>query len=278
MKLEIGKVHQLPVIKFTDFGAYLLFNEKEILIPMKYIPTDARVGSNLEVFVYRDSEDRLIASTHKPIVMVGEFANLKVKQATPIGAFLDWGLEKDLFVPFREQQSKMEEGKHYIVGVTIDELTERIIGSAKVNKFLKHEDVDLQEWQQVDILVSKFTEMGANVIINNLYWGLIYKNEIFSKLAVGDRTIGYVKKLREEGKIDISLQKQGVGSIDDNTAFLLEKLKQNKGVLKLSDNSAPEEIYAQLGISKKLFKKALGNLYKQRLVDISGDEIKLLTA
>ena len=120
--------------------------------------------------------------------------------------------------------------------------------------------------------------MGANVIINNLYWGLIYKNEIFSKLAVGDRTIGYVKKLREEGKIDISLQKQGVGSIDDNTAFLLEKLKQNKGVLKLSDNSAPEEIYAQLGISKKLFKKALGNLYKQRLVDISGDEIKLLTA
>jgi predicted RNA-binding protein (virulence factor B family) len=278
MKLEIGRLHTLRVNRFTEFGAYLAFNDREILIPLKYIPEDTRVNSELEVFVYRDSEDRLIAATSRPLAMVGDFAFLKVKEVTSFGAFLDWGLEKDLFSPFREQLLKMEAGKSYVVAITMDKLTERIIASAKINKYLDHEiGPDTFRFNEpVELLIARFTDLGANVIINNRYPGLIYRNEIFEDLHIGDRLTGYIKKVREGGKVDVSLQKQGAAGIDDNSQFLLEELKANKGKLDLTDNSSPEEIYARLGISKKLFKKALGGLYKQKMVKITEDGIELI--
>lgn len=212
----------------------------------------------------------------EPIAKPGEFAYLKVKKVNEVGAFMDMGAGRDLFVPFRHQFRKMQEGKRYVVAVINDELSDGIIGTEKVNDYLETDGSALEVNQEVDLLVTHFSDLGVNVIVDNKYHGLIYKNEIFIDVYEGDRLRGYVKKIREGGKLDISLQKQGTAAIDDNAQFVLEKLRENQGFLRLSDNSDPDEIYRELGISKKLFKKAIGSLYKQRLIEIKENGIKLV--
>jgi len=275
--IEIGKYHKLKVIKKLDFGIYLDGgNDEEILLPKAYIKNEINIGDFINVFIYRDSEDRLIATTLKPFAIVDEFAYLKVKSINKIGTFLDWGLPKDLLVPFREQKEKMVEGKYYLVKIYVDIATDRIVATANFRRFMSDDFSLLNEGQEVEILIFDKTEIGFNVIINSNYLGIIYKNEIFKRISIGDKTKGYIKKLREDGKIDISLQQAGYENIAEVVEFILNKLKSNNGVLCLSDKSNPKQIYSVLQISKKVFKKAIGFLYKEKKIVIKENAIELI--
>jgi len=213
--LELGKFNTLKIARKVDFGVFLSSGTDEVLLPKKYLEPDMEIGSEVEVFIYKDSEDRSIATTQKPYAQVGEFAYLKVKEVNSFGAFMDWGLEKDLLVPFREQDKKLEAGKSYVVYVYVDKLTKRIAASAKINRYAKNEGVQLSENEEVDLLLFKQTDLGYGAIINNLHQGLIYKNEVFTNLAVGDKVKGWIKTLREDGRIDLRLQKVGFELSDD---------------------------------------------------------------
>ena len=274
--LKIGQYNELKVSHKVDFGVYLQSDRAEILLPKKYVPEGTEPGQVLNVFVYTDSEDRLIATTLKPYATVGEFAYLKAKAVNNVGAFLDWGLEKDLFVPFKEQEKKMEEGRSYVVFIYLDLNSDRIAASAKLNKFIEKEDIDLVEGDVCELLIANQTDLGYNAIINNRYMGVIYKNEIFQPINTGDRLRGYVKRVREDKKIDLSLQKTGGEGADDARTKVLKVLKENNGFLPLTDNSSPEEITRALAMSKKAFKKAIGGLYRERLIDLAEDGIKLV--
>lgn len=270
--MEVGKYNTLQVLRATSVGLYLGDAEgNDVLLPHKYIPESIEMGQELEVFIYRDSEDRLIATTLTPAILRDQFAILEVVATSSIGAFLDWGLEKDLFVPFKEQNHKLQTGQWVPVYLYLDEETDRLVASAKINKFFRNqESIELEENQKVDLLVFEKTDLGYNVIVNNLYKGLIYENEIFRRLAWGDQTTGYIKNIREDGKIDISLQPLGfLNARDENSRIILEKLGENGGILHLSDSSDPMDIQEQLGMSKKAFKKAIGGLYRDGLVTIS---------
>ncbi|MFY0600584.1 MAG: GntR family transcriptional regulator [Cyclobacteriaceae bacterium] len=273
--VEIGKYNTLEVLKETDFGIYLGDDVEEILMPTKWVPEGTEVGDHLEVFIYNDSEDRMIATTMTPKIEIGKFGFLRVSQVTSIGAFLDWGLEKDLFVPFKEQAQKMEQGESYLVNMYLDEVTDRLVGSSHVNKFLEHENIELEEGQEVDLLIYQETELGYKAIINNTYKGLIYMNEIFTRITPGEKRKGYVKNIREDNKIDLSLQKAGYESIEPNADKILEVLQGNGGSLTLHDKSEPEKIYGTLQMSKKTFKKAIGALYKKELIRIGEKGIEL---
>ena len=276
--MEVGKYNTLQILRGTSVGMYLGDEEgNDVLLPHKYIPENTQIGESIEVFIYRDSEDRLIATTLKPLILLNQFAILEVVAATPFGAFLDWGLEKDLFVPFKEQNHKLQKGQWVPVYLYLDEQTDRLVASAKINKYFKNLDgVDLDEGQEVDLLVFEKTELGHNVVINNLYKGLVYENETFRRLAWGDTTKGYVKLIREEGKIDISLQPLGfLKTLEPNQKTILEKLEASGGVLNLSDSSDPIEIQEVLEMSKKSFKKAIGVLYKDKKILINKDSIVL---
>ena len=267
--MEIGLKNSLKVDRFTDPGAYLLDEENnEVLLPNKYIPEGLKEGEELEVFVYLDSEDRIIATTLEPFIYLNSFACLKVKDVNNIGAFLDWGLEKDLFVPFKEQGKKLEVGQDVVVFMYKDFQTDRLVASTKLDSFVLNDECELEEGQEVDLLIANRTDLGRNAIINNEYIGLIYKNEIFQDLYIGDKLTGYVKKIREEGKIDVALQKQGVQNIDDASQKVLTILKENAGEMNVSDKSSPEEIKAIFSMSKKSFKKAIGSLYKSKIIKI----------
>lgn len=277
--MEVGKYNILQVLRATSVGLYLGDSEgNDVLLPHKYIPENIEMGQELEVFIYRDSEDRLIATTLTPAILRDQFAILEVVATSSIGAFLDWGLEKDLFVPFKEQNHKLQKGQWVPVYLYLDEETDRLVASARINKFFRnHENIDLEENQKVDILVFEKTDLGYNVIINNLYKGLIYENEIFRRLAWGDQTTGYIKTIREDGKIDVSLQPLGfLNARDENARIILEKLENNGGVLHLSDASDPLDIQEQLGMSKKAFKKAIGGLYREGLITLSGASIEVV--
>ncbi len=274
--INVGKYNQLEVLKQLDFGIYLRDGDIEILMPTKWIPAGTKIGDTLNVFVFRDSSDRLIATTVEPYAIANTFAFLEAKQVNEIGAFLDWGMDKDLLVPFREQAHRMESGKSYVVYVYVDEETDRIVASAKLNRFIENEDIDLQDGDIVELLIYSETNLGYNAIINNLYSGLIYKNEIFEAIRVGDKIKGYVKQVREDNKIDLSLQKSGYELVDDVKWRILNLMKQNSGFLALTDNSSPEEIKAKLQISKKAFKKAVGALYRERLVKLTPEGVELL--
>lgn len=274
--VNVGRYNELEVVKRLDFGIYLRDDDREILMPTKWVPENTKIGDRLSVFIFRDSDDRLIATTVKPFAITDTFAFLEVKQATEIGAFLDWGMDKDLFVPFREQQGKMEQGRSYVVFVYVDEETDRIVASAKLNKFIEREDIDLMDGDVVDLLIYSETDLGFNAIINDRYSGLIYKNEIYESIRIGDRVTGFVKQVREDGKIDLSLQKSGFELVDDVKWRILNKMKQNNGFLSLNDNSSPEQIKAELQISKKAFKKAVGALYKERLVKLTDKGVELV--
>ncbi len=278
--LQYGQVNTLKISRSTDNGLYLTdINEKEaleeVLLPKKFITPEMREGDELKVFVYKDSEDRPVATTQTPLAKVDEAAYLLVKEMTNIGAFLDWGLDKDLFLPFREQAERVEPGRHYLVYVYFDHASKRIAATTNLNKFIKNRVVDLKPNQEVDLLITYENETGIRVIINQKHWGLLFKNEIFQKIEKGQHVKGYIKKVREDGKIDVALQKQGLAAAKDVRDVLLDKLKEHKGSLKLSDVSPPEEIHALLGISKKNFKKAVGMLYKEGKIELGDGVIKL---
>lgn len=273
---NLGVKNTLRILRGTSVGMYLGDDEgNDVLLPKKYIPDDVIVGDDIEVFIYRDSEDRIIATTLEPKVQLNEFAYLQVMAVTGIGAFLDWGLEKDLFVPFKEQNKKLAPEDWCAVYVYLDEETDRLVGSCKVNKFFEKENIELEIGQEVDLFVFEETNLGLNAVINNKYKGLIYENEIFQRIKLGTRTKGYIKNIREDKLIDVSLQKQGYANIEPNAEKILEKLKANNGFLDVTDKSDANYIMYQLEMSKKTFKKAVGGLYKQRLIRLEDDGIYL---
>jgi len=273
--VEIGKYNDLEVVKETDFGVYLDGEAMgEILLPLRYVP-NCEVGDKLEVFIYRDSEDRIIATTKEPYGIVGDFVLLKVLAVNKIGAFLDWGLMKDLLVPFREQKLKMEVGKSYIVYIYLDEETDRIVATSKIEKFLDEQPPEYNEEQEVDLQIYNKTDLGYRAIVDNKYWGVLYHNEVFQKLQRGQKMKGFIRKIREDGKIDVSLQKSGYGKIDSESKKILDYIKKEGGSINISDKSPANLIYNTFGISKKTFKKSVGALYKNRLILIEKDGIKL---
>jgi predicted RNA-binding protein (virulence factor B family) len=276
--IEIGKYNKLKAIRLTPPGMYLgKENEKEVvLLPNKFIPNDFEVNQEIEVFIYNDSEDRIIATTQEPKIKLHEFACLEVKDVNRNGAFLDWGLEKDLMVPYSEQQVPMREGEYYLVYLYFDDKSNRLVATSKIDRFLEKEQITVKPGDQVDLLIGEDTDLGMNVIINNIHKGLIYHNEIFRDIYPGDRIAGYVKQVREDKKIDVSLQQQGYGNIDPSAEIILEKLRTSDGFLNLNDDSDPEDIQEELQMSKKTFKKAIGALYKQRLIVIEEDGIRLV--
>ncbi len=274
---ETGKVNTLRVVKILDFGAYLDGGEQgEILLPIKQVPEGTKPDDELDVFIYNDSEDRIIANTELPYAMVGDFAFLKVVAAERVGAFLDWGLMKDLLVPFKEQNKKMEEGRWYVVRVYLDEETDRIAASARLDKFLDLRPPEYKSGEAVNIMIHSKTDMGYKVIINDAHWGMLYNNEIFKPVKVGDRMPAFIKKIREDYKIDVYLNKTGFGQIDKISQDILSIMKENGNFIPVTDKSKPEVIYSIFGISKKSFKKAIGGLYKKRLINIEDKGIRLI--
>ncbi|WP_288356880.1 S1-like domain-containing RNA-binding protein [uncultured Bacteroides sp.] len=276
MSIELGKYNTLEVVKEVDFGMYLDGGEEgEILLPSRYVPQDCKVGDELNVFIYLDNEERLVATTLTPLVQVGQFACLEVAWINQYGAFLNWGLMKDLFVPFREQKMKMQVGKKYVVHAHLDDESYRIVASAKVERYLSKEKAAYEPGQEVDILIWQKTDLGFKTIINNEYSGLLYENEIFQPLYTGMTMKAYVKQVREDGKIDLLLQKPGQAKVEDFSATLLDYIRKQGGRTTLNDKSPAEEIYVTFGVSKKTFKKAVGDLYKKHLVVLEEDEIKI---
>jgi len=275
--VQIGKYNTLKVVKEVEFGLYLDGGEEhgEILLPIRYVPEETKVDDELEVFIYLDSEDRIIATTEKPFATVGEFAFLQVTSVTQIGAFLDWGLMKDLLVPFREQKMKMQEGQYYPVYIYLDDESQRIVATAKLEPVLDNVIPDYSVGQEVEMFVVERTELGYKVVINNLHSGLIYHNEMFRDVKIGDRCPGFIKKVREDDKIDVNLHKQGFEKMDDLSTKVLELLKKRGGFLAVSDKSPAEVIYQVFGMSKKNFKKAIGGLYKQRIITIEKEGIRI---
>ena len=275
---EIGKINHLEVVKEVDFGIYLDGGDLgEILMPKRYVPEGTMPGDTLETFIYLDSEDRLVATTEKPLAMVEEFALLSVVSVTPVGAFLNWGLPKDLFVPFREQRQPMEEGKKYLVYVYVDTNTKRIAASSKIEQYLDNIPVDYDLDEEVDLIIVNETDLGYNAIIDNSHFGILYKNEVFQPLNPGDRVQGYIKKIRTDGKIDLRLEKIGYEKISSFVDRIIAELQKNKGFLPFTDKSSPEEIYQTFRISKKNFKAAIGALYKKRFIALEDNGIRLLS-
>lgn len=275
--LEIGKYNQLEIVKEVDFGLYLDGGPfGEILLPLRYVPATYEIGQELEIFLYNDSEDRLIATTERPKAIVGEFAFLEVKEVGEYGAFLDWGLLKDLFVPYREQGIKMKQGDSYLIHVYLDEATDRIAASSRWKRYVEDGSGDLEEGQAVKIFIAEPTDLGYKVIINQQYQGMLYANEVFQSVQVGDQLPAYIQQIREDQKVDVRLQKQGVEAMSDAAKELIQKLKDHQGFLPLTDKSAPELIYQEMQMSKKVFKKAVGILYKRRMIKIEKDGIHLL--
>lgn len=274
--IKLGKYNQLEVVKEVDFGVYLNGDEDgEILLPKRYVPEGTKPGDILNVFIYLDMEERLVATTLQPYVQVGEFACLEVAWVNQFGAFLNWGLMKDLFVPFREQKMKMQKGKRYVVYVHLDEESYRIVASAKVEHFLSTEKPDYQPGQEVEVLVWQRTDLGYKVIVENKFSGMLYHNEIFQPLEVGMRLPAFVKQVRPDGKIDLVLQKAGARKVDDFSEVLWQYIKDNDGFTPLNDKTDAEVIYHTFGVSKKTFKKAVGDLYKKRRIILKEDGIHL---
>lgn len=276
--IKIGKYNTLTVVKVVDFGVYLDGEERgEILLPNEYVPQNCFPDDSLKVFIYFDSEDRIIATTETPEILVGEFAYMKVVSVSKTGAFLDWGLRKDLLVPFREQRVRMEEGRSYLVYAYVDEETDRIVATAKIEKYLDRTPPDYESWQEVDVLIARPTDLGYAVIVNHAHWGVIYRNEIFQPLRIGQKLKAYIKEIRPDGKIDLVLQKPGYDQIALLSQQILKKIRDNGGALDVSDKSSPEMIYQLFGCSKKNYKKAIGALYKQGIIELQEEEIRLKT-
>ena len=281
--IEIGKYNTLTILRDTKVGLFLGNPTEDpegihdILLPNKYVPNEFEIGEEVIVFVYLDHEERPVATTLEPYVLLNEFALLRVNYINQIGAFMDWGMEKDILVPFKEQARPMEKGKRYLVYLYMDEKTNRLVASSKTNQFLNNENVTLEKNEEVDLIISHITEIGINVIINQQHKGLVYKDEVYDdSIRTGDKMKGYIKTIRPDGKIDVSLHIQGFESIEPNSEIILNELRASRGFLRLNDNSNPEDIKTVLKMSKKTFKKAIGLLYKEKLIEIKDDGIHLL--
>jgi uncharacterized protein len=272
----IGTYNTLTTLAVTPTGAFLDGAELgEILLPLKEVPSDLNVGNNIEVFVYHDSMERVLATLIEPKVQVNQFASLRVQDTNRLGAFVDWGLDKDLLVPKKEQHKPMEVGKHYVVRVYEDNLTGRLAASSKIDKFIDVWPAEYQEGQEVDLLVAARTDLGFKAIINHLNLGLLYNNEIFKKIRVGQKMKGYIKHLREDGRIDLTLTRSGRGKVVDFKEALLQYITEQGGQCNLHDKSSPEEIKDALGVSKKTFKATVGHLLKQKKIELIPNGIKV---
>ena len=274
--IRLGDYNRMTVVKTVDFGVYLDGGEEgEVLLPERYVPDGCKEGDALEVFVYLDKEERLVATTQTPLAKVGDFACLEVSWVNEYGAFLNWGLMKDLFCPFREQKMKMEKGKRYIVHVHIDHESHRIVASAKVERYFDPSFPPYRYGDEVSLLVWQKTDLGFKVIVDNRYAGLVYSNQIFREIRTGDRMKGYIEAVREDGKIDVMLQPTGWRMTKETADVLLDYLETHQGVCRLTDKSPAEDIYQAFQVSKKSYKKAVGDLYKRRLITIEEDCIRL---
>lgn len=273
---DIGQINSLKVVKQVPFGVYLDGGEDgEILLPSKVVPEGCSVGDKLDVFIYLDSEEQLIATTQRPRAVVGKFAFLEVKEVSKVGAFLDWGLAKDLLVPFPAQQRRMEVGKSYIVYVNLDEQG-RIVATSKIDKFLDRWPARYEEGEEVNLMIAGRSDLGFKAIINHRHWGLIHDTDVFKPLRFGKKMKGYIKKVREDGKIDLSLRKAGYSRVTDLADRILDALEEKGGFLPLHDKSPAEEIKHAFGESKKSFKGAIGALYKQKKIVIEDGGIRLI--
>jgi len=276
MKAIPGKYNRLKINRLVDFGAFLDDGDgDEILMPGKYLTPGAAPDDMVDVFVYYDSDDRIVATTEKPFVQLGEFEALTCKSTTHFGAFMDWGLLKDLLVPIREQNVPMMRGRKYVVYVYFDKVSERLAGTAKISKYLNNTPLPCEEGDAVDLLIWNKTPLGFNAIIGKEHSGIIYSNEVFQPLTTGDKITGFIKHIRPDGKTDLSLQKSGMAHVDDMAQRILQTLRENDGYIGLTDNSSPEDIYERFGMSKKAWKKAVGTLYKARKIDITPNGIRL---
>ena len=273
---EIGRVNKLTIKRKLGFGAYLDGGASgDILLSKKDVPKNCQPGDEVEVFVYVDREERLRATTQKPYATIGQFAKLRVVANSPSVVYLDWGLQKDLLIPKREQHARMEEGKSYVVFVFLDKKTNRITASSKLDRFLDLQPPNYDEGEEVDLFICDKTDLGYKAVVNNSHWGMIYKNEVFQKLHIGQQLKGYIKTIREDLKIDISLQQAGYQRVDTISRSILRTMKDLGGSIAVTDKSPPEDIYSLFGVSKKTFKKAIGALYKKRLITIDTNDIKL---
>lgn len=274
--IHIGEYNTLEILRESEQGLYIADNEgNEVLLPNRYVPEAFKIWDKIEVFVYLDNEERLVAVTDRPYITLGEFAMLRCNQVTPHGAFMDWGMVKELFCPFKEQAFKMKAGGWYLVYCYLDEKTGRLAASSKTNHFLDNKELTVEQFEEVDVIISHPSEIGMNVIVNNRHAGLIFQDDIYKELSVGDRMKGVVKKIRHDNKLDISLEQIGYRKIEPNADTIMHELEDNDGYLNLTDKSDPEAIKEALQMSKKTFKKAIGTLYKQRLIDIKEDGIYL---
>jgi uncharacterized protein len=272
--LKLGDYNTLKAFRETDNGVYLQDETgKEVLLPNKFVPEDLEMGQYLEVFLFTDGEDRYTATTQRTKIVANQFAYLEVVDVNDYGAFLDMGLEKHLLVPFSQQETRMYVGQSYLVCMYVDEVTDRLVGSSKVIKFFTDKECNLRRGEEVDLLIGPETDLGFKVIVNQTWPGMVYSNEVFRQLQPGDQTKGYLKLIREDGKLDLRLQKIGYDSIPEQAQIIMRYLDDNNGFASLTDNSSPEEISQRLQMSKKVFKKAIGGLYKSRMIRISDEGI-----
>lgn len=275
--VEIGKMNHLKVVKEVDFGIYLDAEHLgNVLLPNRYIPKNAKIGDMLDVFIYLDSEDIPIATTETPLVMVGQSAYLKVTDVNNVGAFMDWGLPKDLLVPYGEQHKPFEVGKSYVVCVYLDAAFDRITASSKLSRHLQEFSTYFKAQQKVDLLICGKSDMGYKAVVNNTHLGLIFKDEAFKPLTYGKRLTGYIKSIREDRKLDLSIQPHAGEGRDELVEEIIKHLKANGGVTSLTDKSPPHEIYRTFNVSKGNYKKALGKLYKERRISITSQEVTLI--
>lgn len=275
--IRLGEYNTLEILRETDPGLYLGDTEENVvLLPHRYKPENFNIGDMLEVFVYLDYEERPVATTLTPHVLLNDFGYLHCSDVNEFGAFMDWGVQKQLFVPFKEQARPMKVGNWYIVYLSMDEQTNRLVGSSKTNKYLNNDTVTLEKFDEIAIMVTHITDLGANVIVNGKHKGLIFINDIFEDIRTGDTMKAFVKSVREDNKIDVVLQSPGYRSIEPNANFILEELKAAGGFMPLHDKSDPQAIKNELGMSKKSFKKAIGTLYKDKQIAIKPDGIELI--
>ncbi len=276
--LQLGEYNTLTILRETDPGLFLGDSEEnEVLLPNRYKPESYQIGDSIDVFIYLDNEERPVATTDEPFITLNTFAFLECSAVTKYGAFMDWGLVKQLFVPFKEQARPMKQGNWYIVYLYLDDKTNRLVGSSKSNRFLSNDTLSVEKFDEVDILVTHITDKGANAIINGKHKGLIYLEDIFEDIRTGDKIKAFVKKIRHDNKVDLVLQSPGYRSIEPNAQYVLEELKAAGGFLALHDKSDPEAIKNELGLSKKSFKKAIGSLYKNKAIRIKEDGIELIS-
>ena len=274
--IHIGVYNELIVDRILAPGAFLIDNKgNDVLLPNKYIPVGVKIGDQLKVFIYNDSEDRTVATTLRPLLQLHEFGYLKVKDVNNIGAFLDWGLEKDLLVPFRQQHKRLNIGQWCLVYLYIDTLTHRLAATTKVDKHFEKENIELEVNQEVNLLITNESDLGVNVIINNTYSGMIFRNQIYKDIMIGDHMKGFIEQVRSDGKIDVSLRKKGMKNLEAGAQTILDELRASNGFIELTDKSTPEEIQSILQMSKKNFKKSLGILYRSKQVLIKKEGVLL---